>query len=500
MLNIINIWKEYKSWILFGLVSFFAIHMIIFTNYLPCWDTYGSLQMEYTAMRIVGRWLFGPSSIILHSAYDLEWLAGVLSAIFVTASSILMIDLWGIKRPIHRGIIIFLIAAFPSMMATYVYMFVSAAYMMSFFLAIMGVYISQKGKTKRFVLLAGICIMLSLAVYQAYLLAAVGMFVLFLISELLQNVECKVIKKQLLKLIITCGIGGVLYKAVEIIYKLTGNYQLSNYQGISDVGNITLLSGWNGLKKLICDTMTFYFWKESCAYRIINIILLGLIFISIVRWIFMDHDLSRLKKILIMGLFFFIIPLTYSFYFISPGVEYHRLMEFGNIYIYFVPLILFEYSNIYNVGIKIQKHLRKVCICMLIVLCFYHFRNDNVVYKQLEVYAERTRYETYEIINKIDEISGGVTKEIAIIGCFRLEGAGYSIEPIPDTIGIMKNFHAVPQSFVNFAGFYYARNYYLASQEKIDEIKETEEYKMMDVYPQGNCVKEINGVIVINLQ
>lgn len=504
MFNLTKKWDEYKSWVIFGIVSFFVIHMIVFTNYFPCWDTYGALQMDYTAMRNVGRWLFGSMSLLMHSPYDLEWIAGVLSAVFVTASSILMIDLWDIKRPVHRGIILFLVAAFPSMMATYVYMFTSAAYMLAFFLAIMGTYLSQVEKSKVSFLLSGVCLMFSLALYQIYLLTAMGVFILFLVSKMLKGTELKEIKIKIWRFILATSLGGGIYKAFEMIYKKLDHFQLSNYQGISDVGNITLFSVWNGLKNSISHAITFYFWNEHCIYRIINIILLGIIVVSAARWIFINLSLTHYKKIIIWVLCACLIPLSYGYYYISPGVEYHRVMEFGNIFIYFLPLILFEHSdtdhpNMGNVRAICNKFLRTSCVFMLIALCFYHFRNDNITYKQLEVYAERTRYETYEIINRIDEITGSLTREVAIIGFFRMESDRYKIKPIPDTVGISRSFHVVPQSFVNFASFYYSRNYYLTSQEKLDEIKETEEYKTMGTYPNGEYVKEINGILVINL-
>lgn len=299
---------------------------------------------------------------------------------------------------------------------------------------------------------------------------------------------------------VTVGSGGVLYKLIEFAYRQIDPYELSNYQGVSDVGKISQKQIAEAFNKLFDDIIKFFFWDDNCFYRLINIAVLICVVLIIVYYVGLNPKLCKRRKVVLLVVMFILLPLTYSFYFISPGVKYHRLMEFGNIFVYFFPLVLFEHVPADKIRFQqLAGVVKLVYIFMLTILSIYHFINDHVVYKQLEVYAERTRYETYEIINKIDEVAGSGTKQVAITGFFRFESDRYKITPIPDTVGINRSFHANPKSFVNFASFYYARNYNLVPQNIIDEIKESEEWKSMGTYPSGDYVKEINGIVVIKL-
>ena len=77
-------YKKHKNNFIITVIAVCVVHFVKMTHYLPNWDNMYSMVMPDTSMVGFGRWLAGLISNMLTSQYDLQWVAGLLSAIFFT--------------------------------------------------------------------------------------------------------------------------------------------------------------------------------------------------------------------------------------------------------------------------------------------------------------------------------------------------------------------------------------------------------------------------------
>lgn len=491
--------KEYK-WLFGSVIVFFAVHMVKFTNYFPCWDTYGGLAVGEFSGSNIGRWFFWISKVLLSSKYDLQWLEGVECAIFIGLAVILSFSMFEIRSFLGRVSLMLLIISFPSMTGTFVYGFCSSSYLLGFFLSVFAVYLSVNEEIKQGWIWSALCIAFSLGLYQIYLLSSIGIVLLICSKKIIEGGnDIKRLPFSYGKSII---LGGILYKILDVFIRSLSKTELSDYQGVSKVGQMSIQNLTDGIKSALKNMLQFYFWdKKMSLYVFINLatIILVLIFLCL---LLRTINISFSEKCIASGLILAALPLTYAYYLISPDISYHIVMEFGNSLIFFIPIV-FDVPDKNRKIIANRKYsiscIKTLATVSVVILAFYNCVNANVVYKQMEISTERTRFETYEVLMKIDETVGLGTYPIAVYGAFNV-AQGYDIEPVPSMIGIADNYHAaVQQSFIAFAKFYYARNYMGVDQNTYERIKETDEWKNMGAFPCGEYVKVIDGIIVVRL-
>lgn len=187
-----------------------------------------------------------------------------------------------------------------------------------------------------------------------------------------------------------------------------------------------------------------------------------------------------------------IIPVGYVFYFVSSGVDYHRVMEFGNYFVYFLLIIFLQHSNIAS------NRFKKALIISLILISAYNFINANISYHQMSISYEKTYFQNIEIASRIDDISDEDSKTVAVIG--EMKNFGKNLYSNPDITGAStKIFTWKEPHVIYFANYYLGRNYVQCSQKKKEEIMNSVEYSQMEDFPSKNSIKVIDGIIVVKL-
>lgn len=493
MCEIVNFIKKNRNTLLFALCSVLLVHLIKFVNYYPCWDSMAGIDMNWMGMAGCGRWLSGVAEILLSSKYDLQWVAGVISATFISITITLIVNILNINETKWRVLAILLFAVFPTFAATFAYGLWSPAYMFSLLLACLSVYICVEKPNKKINGIAILCVTFSLAIYQIYILFATVLIVVYLTNELL---EPKTEKKHLFQVIgqyiLNLVTGAVIYYLINIILQHIIGYELSSYQGISEFGHMDLMSIGEGIIKIHKSFIGFFVGNENLsAYVILN----GIIAICIMgimgKYVLFNKSYSKSHRFVICVLYAFIVPITYAFYVVSPGVWYHKLMELGNYFIYIVPII---------VVMKPQKEtVWKSCYITLIsLLCFYHFVNDNIAYHQLSISYERSYFEASEIMMKVDQINDQKANKIMVIGEF--QDINDNIDAIPEITGAStSNFLHSEFHLLQFAKYYLNRDYVSCNEEEREDIINAFDINDMDQYPFGNYVQVIDDVVVIKL-
>ena len=425
--------KEYKSAFTFTFFCVLIIHLYKFVNTLPCHD---SVYNYYSSQNMLGsgRWALS-LACGMTSYFDLPWVIGLFSCVFIAMTVVVIVALFQLKNPILIGLIGALFAASPATTETFFFLYTADGYMIAMFLAAMAVYFS-KIEEKRFSkwILSGVCICVSCGIYQAYVSFALLLAVCYFIDGLLQN---KYSKQVCFKWILCQA---ALYitslSAYYIIWKLCMYFSgtvATDYQGISEVGKISLdllISGvLNSLKSIL-----FYFLQWNVlehGFTLYSVLSILFVMFMTIGLIVSCMKSGIFKRKWAVGLLIFsllvIVPFAGIWHFVSKYV-YYRAMMLQCLTLLFVLTALF-----YE---RWGKTLAKNAICIfLIMIIMNNALMANISYFYMNLCYERTYAEGVEMMIKIHELQDKYEfEQIAVVG-IRTEGVAH--KPIDTETGKM---------------------------------------------------------------
>lgn len=564
--------KEKKQQFLISVGMVLFIHLLKFTNYYPNWDSVYGINMGYSGTTRLGRWFSGISLRLLHSPYDLQWVEGIISAIFIALSIMLILEIFEIRNHLYIYIATFLFAAFPSMAATFCYMFWAPSYMLALFMAVLATFLCIKQEcNKKTIITSTVLLTFSLGIYQIYYAVAFIIFLYFLANQLLDpNKRIQDYKKTIKAFTLSVLLSAALYIIITKIVLFTLKADLSEYQGISQSGQMSFAEYLRAIKRVCLSFNDFFYGVQIKS--IINIaciiliccgiihfmlnkklkkdlrIFLLLIFLSLIP---VTHCLSFLfpenlflaridffifkyltlnfilalktpylliniifslltiylfyicvlrnknfefsKKIILCLLLASAVPLTYSMFFVSAGVNYHRVMELGIFFIYLIVPLLLNHKNP-----DTKLWIDKLAATMLGILCFYHFINDNIAYKQMEISYKKTSFEATQVLLEIDKLNNDDKYCLALIGDFPAKRL--QVDSFPRIKGAdTKNFLETPYHFLRFSEYYFGRKFSACSDEQKNELKNRADFIEMPEYPKSGFAEIIDDMIVVKL-
>lgn len=497
------------------IVTFFAtifVHLIKFVNYYPTWDSvpYGIVK-PIDSMICSGRWFSGILAYLTSSPYDLQWIEGVFSAIFISFTVVFFLKIFDIQNVKYQYLCVATFVTLPCLTATFVYQNWSTSYTCALLFSVLAVYLCVQQNYNRIIVIifSVLLLTLSLGTYQAYYTFALLTFLFYIFTKLLNNSKIADLKLNIINFVISFLSGAVLYWIINKTVLFITKIELTDYQGISSTHFPTSINEifHAGKNALICFISFFADGllrngknlSVQIFYPIINITVFILLLICVIKYIIMKN-VSISGKIVMLVIMVLIVPVGYAFYFVSPGVVYHRLMEFGNYFIYFLLIIFLQHCFI-----KSQR-LKQTLILSLVMISLYNFVNANVAYYQLSISYEKTYFQNIEIASKIDEISDDEIKTVAVIGEFKENDIGGFTEINPDlyanpdiTGATTAVFTYSQEHIIRFSNYYLGRSYQPCDEDKIKDIANSAEFKSMRNFPSKSSVKIIDGVVVVKL-
>lgn len=495
----IEVIKKNRSYFAYAFVFTLMAHFIKFVNYYPTWDSMFAIELKWGDMIPSGRWFGAPPAIILSSKYDLQWVAGIVAAFFISVLSVLIVELFDIKQKLSRLIAISLFSVFPTFASSFSYGFMIPTYMLALSFACFAVFVCIKGNKKAGLAIAIILMTLSLGAYQIYLLFATAMMAIFVAKMLLQK-ECdkNMIKRIVIRFLITVIASLLLYFIINKSLQIIFGQNLSDNQGIDQIGIMSAENLISGVGKIIVSTGSFFLGKKAVTvYGIINVVIIILFVILYFNKVLLNKEYKVSHKLLITVLFVGVIPITYAYYLVSPGVLYHRVMELGNYLVYFIAIILLDMEKPEE-EFKLFR-IKTVLPILLCVLTFYHFVNDNIAYHQMSISYEKTYYEISELMTRIDEANPDQLKKLCIVGNFQY-GDEDDIYTIPQITGAnTDNFLHDERHIFLFANHYLNRPYVSCTEEEKERILAKTDIDKLSAFPYGNCIEIVDDIIVVKL-
>ena len=411
-------WKlAFYSAFLLGLL----VHIYRFTNLLPNHD---SLYNFYSSQNMVasGRW-FLSIACSLGSWFDLPWVNGMLSLTFLGLTAAVITEVFRMKNPCLILLSSGLLVSFPAITATMHYEFTADGYMISMFLAAIGVCLTrmefvEKRYWKRMVL-SGVCICLSCGIYQAYASFAFILAVCYFMTELLEN---RWEQKRYWKWIgIQFAVFGAALAAYYLVWKIA-LYALqipaSSYLGIDKVGVM-------GVKRLIYAAIDiirvfvrfFLEWNilqyGVTVYSVLNILFLGAFGLGLFQAVRTSGCGKNRVHLLLLLLCVASLPFgCYVWMLTSPDVTYRVIMLQSVSILYIFMAVIFD-RWIYGQGKKRQGN---AALVLLTAIVFNNSVAANMSYAYMEKCYEATYADAVELTTRVHLLDDGTIRYVALCG------------------------------------------------------------------------------------
>ena len=502
--------KEYKFAFFATFLIAILIHLYKFVNTLPNHD---SVYNYYSDQNILGsgRWALSMACGI-SSYYDLPWVIGLISCVFIALTVVVIVALFKMKNPVLIGLTGALIASSPATTETFFFLFTADGYMISMFLAALAVYWTriEESRMSRW-LLSGICICVSCGIYQAYVSFALVLAVCYFMDALLDNRHSKEqCFKWVLRQVIVYGVSLAAY---FVIWKLCMRFSgivANDYQGISEVGKISAGLLVNGLKNAITTTVLYFiqwniFEHGLTLYIVLNLLslaaLAGILIVAAVK----GGLFKRAWAVVLLALCLVaIIPFGCMWHFTSDQVEYRAIM----LQCYVLPFVLT--ALLFDKWAK-KPVVKDLAALLLALVVFNNALCANACYFYLHFCYERTYAEGVEMMMDIHDLQEEYEfDKIVVIGSRVPE---LHIENIDSETGkilgagkfyIMSRYMHKSLLFDEVhVRLILEQNYGIELDEASDAERNAllarDEVKEMDSWPANDAMKVLDDILVIKL-
>lgn len=426
--------REAKAAFFLTFFSALFIHLYKFTNVLPNHD---SLYNYYTDQNVLGsgRWALSLSCSI-SSYYDLPWVIGILSCIFIALTVVVITALFELKNPVLIGLIGALLAASPATTETFFFLYTADGYMIGMLLAALSVYLTRVDEQRRLRwLLSGVCLCISCGIYQAHVSFALLLAVCYFIDALLQNRFSKaaclrwVLRQAALY---ACSLASY-YAIWKLLLHLSGT-AINSYQGISEVGTLSFSLLKNGLISSVRTALMYFLQWNVIEHGFSFYSVLSLIFLAALAFVLVyacvKSDLLRRKwaMVLLVLCLLAIVPFAGLWHFVSASVNYRAIMLQSLTLLFALCGMLYERWMCPTV--------KNAAALLLAVIVFNNALMANISYSYMQRCYERTYADGLEMMLSIHALADEYEfDKLAVVGSRSYE---LQYEPFDPMTGEMR--------------------------------------------------------------
>ncbi|CAM5191860.1 hypothetical protein UACE39S_00774 [Ureibacillus acetophenoni] len=500
-----NIPIKYRLAFIYAIIIGLMTHMYVFMNRLPNHD--GLINIYSSQAKVTsGRFFLGPAAGI-SSFFDLPWVIGLFSIIFLALTAVCIIALFEVQKNISIVLISGIVVSFPSVSATFSYMFTADGYMLGTFLALLSVLLTKKYKYG--FLIGSILLCLGVGIYQANLSVAMAFITLWLMVDILnQKSTLKQLGAKILQSALLVGIGMVIYYVVYKIYTSLFEVQMTTYQGLDKVGSLSFSDIPDRFTLIHEQLMTFFFRgiievPDSTNFlEMLNVLIFITLIVATIGTIIKKEVYKNIPQLILFVVLVITLPISfYIVYFLSPDVFYHILMVYSlsTVFIYLVLL----YDRIDHIKVGVIERLTSWASVLLIAFTIYNFGLiANIAYMNMEMRYEKTVSISNRILDRIEQLEDyDDIKKIVTVGRPTMY-SHLTSKVIPDKIPSMVGSSGehflgdvlhLQRVIENFLG----TRIELAKTDEAEEIKQTTRFKEMGKWPAKDSVQVFDDTVVI---
>lgn len=418
--SIVALYRKYvkQSWktaFLAALILGFCVHMYKFTNTLPGHD---SVYNYYHTQNIIGsgRW-FLMIACGISSFHDLPWLIGLLSVLYLAVSAVVVADHFKIENPFVLVLCSGLMVAFPSITETLFFEFTADGYFLAMIMAVLAARLTRMDTiTPKRMVISGVLICLSCAIYQAYVSVALVLSICGFILALLENKrtakECwKWIGCHAVIYIVSLAAYYVIWQVMMKLQGVTAN----DYQGIDNLGSFGVHTLISGVYSMIASMMRIFFeWNflkhGLTLYGALNLLMLAALSVGLVIAVVKGKLYQSKNHLVMLGLAIAALPVSICIWsFASEQTWYHARMMGSTCLIFIFAVVLIERWC--------KPRFSDLAGILAALMIFNNAIQANISYYYMDRCYERSYAAAVEMIHRVRplaEESGA--KQIAVAG------------------------------------------------------------------------------------
>ena len=486
-----ELYLENRVPFLAALLTGFAAHMFMFTNKLVNHDEIEALFYKGATVTS-GRWGLELSKLLLPN-WSMPWIYGLLTLLLISVSVCIMLGILEIRSRLSQILLAAVVVSFPSLTGTYCFMFTSAAYGLAFLLAVLCVWLYQKGGAVN-AAFATVSLVLCLSIYQAYIAITASLFVLLMIKGCLEVEKSvwQIVLYGLKALAMMAAALAVYFAVTLLVFRFTGA-EFNSYVMENMNDKASLLGKVRMAYENFRDIFTFrnYSLISSEGARYAHIVLLGVILVGLV----LAAGGSRPLNWVLLTVLVLLLPLSINcMYLLMSPQSIHTLVLYSFVCLYFLGALILE-KLAPRPGLLV-KDIMALLMCIIIASNVYF---ANMTYLKMHLQYENANAFYVSLIAQIKETEGfDENSRVAIIG--RQDNLLYPF-PELETDGLLGpsqdlvNIYSRENFFRRYLGFAVP----FASQEELDALSDTEEFRQMAEYPYKGSVQKIGDCIVVKL-
>lgn len=375
-----------------ALLSGMVTHAFALIHLLHNYDNILQQPKGYGAGITSGRWLleilgdFNDAFVELN--FNLSTMNGLGFLLLVALSTALIVDFLRIRNPISAVLTGVLMATFPTVCSTLVFRYTAPYYGLSLLLSVLAAWVISRWKYG--FLLSAVCLACSMGIYQAYPPFTISLLVLALMRDSLdQDAQLIPLFRRGVLYCISLALGVVLYfvflKVSLALYSAGGEVVLDTYQGINNMGRISL-SDLPGLLKRA--------WLSAALFPVADYG--GLAFVRPLKVLWLLLTLTILSEIVFIlvrkktkplmivfcGLMGLLFPLAINFIVVMvPEGSIYTIMIYSFVLVGCAPLMLLECIPKVEEGRK--RRFSQIIGILLAGIILYNGYYANVNYTSL---------------------------------------------------------------------------------------------------------------------
>ena len=367
-------------------------------------------------------------------------------------------------------------------------------FVLSIMFSICSVYYYDK-YSKYNIVLSIVFIVLSLGLYQASFQVAIGVYMLYILNQLIINNTLNDIIKKIIYIILILIVSPILYYIMlTLVQNYFGIVSADSYNSVSNISYMIDFNNWPlaifNTYKSVAKDLLFPQTQHSLLVLIINLILFIYIILCSVKLL---KNKSNIAKILII-LILLLLPFGIGIMYFMSGMR-HDLMSFSSMLFYLLFIILYK-----NNTKKVTWLNEKIIIITSIIIFLSNTIYANKVYTNSYLAEKNAEFNITRIVNDIEEMPGykvGITKVYFIGNFFDSITVNHSIIEHKEAFGYLNK----PNALTSSNSIYSYINHVLSYPMNIVFDFEVDQSKIdnMAVFPYDGYCQIVDDVIVVRI-
>ena len=494
-------------------------HLFALTNVINNYDSITQIPKGVGTTLPSGRWLLMLIEKLqnwLWDTYSVPFWNGLISILLLAVTACVVTNIFQIQNTLNCILTGAIMVVFPAITSMMFFMYTAPHYSLAILLSVLAVYFSNKKWLGS--LIAVVCCVCALGIYQAYLPLTVGLMVTFLLWKMLRNeADWKTTILRGIKYLIL--LAGSLWVYMKILNAMMAHYGigLSNYQGVNHMGKLSLQQIPLLLKKVYRIFFHLsnenYYGMNSTIIVQRSIWFLGILSVVAAVYFWIAYRRKFIERLMIVVLFMMIPVAVGSIEIMCSESKIYTLMIYGMVVVYLIPILLLELwedrklaATAISVWHKKWSHYLRgitawgISIFLLLISVNYIW-SSNVNYTLTYYATLETQEYLASMMTRMRDTEGySPFAPVAFIG-------KDVQDPTYDNVwgGTPVTYGGTGSNFVNsysrnrFFNHLLSYNYIQAEPAQIETLKQTKEVKDMPCYPSDGSIKMIDGTLVVKL-